>query len=103
MVPWGQGYASMTQAVEAMEVSILERKLIHDGNPCLTWNVSNAMALSDAAGNRKLDKSASRFRIDGAVALSMAIGLKSRDRKEQPEPSAYEGLSKDEILKTMRF
>jgi len=103
MVPWGQGYASMTQAVEAMEVSILERKLIHDGNPCLTWNVSNAMALSDAAGNRKLDKSASRFRIDGAVALSMAIGLKSRDRKEQPEPSAYEGKTKEAILEMMRF
>lgn len=103
MVPWGQGYASMTQAVEAMEVSILERKLIHDGNACMTWNISNAMALSDAAGNRKLDKSASRFRIDGAVALAMALGLKSRDRKEPSEPSAYEGMSKDEILKSMAF
>jgi phage terminase large subunit-like protein len=103
MVPWGQGYASMTQAVEAMEVSILERKLIHDANACMTWNISNAMALSDAAGNRKLDKSASRFRIDGAVALAMALGLKSRDRKEPSEPSAYEGMSKDEILKSMAF
>ncbi|MFA7218772.1 MAG: terminase TerL endonuclease subunit [Dehalococcoidales bacterium] len=103
MVPWGQGYASMTQAVEAMEVSILERKLIHDGNACMTWNISNAMALSDAAGNRKLDKSASRFRIDGAVALAMCLGLKSRDRMEQPEPSAFEGLTKEEILKSMAF
>jgi len=103
MVPWGQGYASMTQAVEAMEVSILERKLIHDSNACMTWNISNTMALIDAAGNRKLDKSASRFRIDGAVALAMALGLKSRDRKEQPEPSAYENISKDEILKSMAF
>jgi len=103
MVPWGQGYSSMTQAVEAMEVSILERKLIHDGNPCLTWNISNAMALSDAAGNRKLDKSASRFRIDGAVALAMALGLKSRDRKEPPEPSAYEGMTADQIRERMAF
>jgi phage terminase large subunit-like protein len=103
MVPWGQGYASMTQAVEAMEVSILERKLIHDANACMTWNISNAMALSDAAGNRKLDKSASRFRIDGAVALAMCLGLKSRDRMEQPEPSAYEGMTKEEILKSMAF
>jgi phage terminase large subunit-like protein len=85
LVSWGQGYASMTQAVEALEVSVLERKLIHDMNPCLTWNISNAMVISDAAGSRKLDKSKTRFRIDGAVALAMAIGLKSRDMKQGQE------------------
>lgn len=90
LVPWGQGYASMTQAVEALEVSILERKFVHDGNPILTWNISNAMSISDPAGNRKLDKSKTRFRIDGAVACSMACGLKSRDLSETPKPSCYE-------------
>jgi len=34
----------------------------------------------DPAGNRKLDKEAARFRIDGAVALAMMMGLRSRDR-----------------------
>jgi phage terminase large subunit-like protein len=102
LVPWGQGYASMTQAVEAMEGSVLDRRLIHDGNPCLTWNISNAMVISDAAGNRKLDKSKTRFRIDGAVALAMSLGLKSRDTKEVGE-SAYNGLTKDEILAGMAF
>lgn len=98
LVPWGQGYASMTQAVEALEVSVLERKLVHDGHPCLTWNISNAMAISDAAGNRKLDKAATRFRIDGAVALAMAVGLKSRDLSTGPQQSAYEGMSVDEMM-----
>ena len=90
LVPWGQGYASMTQAVEAVEVSILERKFIHDGNPILTWNFSNTMTITDPAGNRKLDKSKTRFRIDGAVACAMACGLKSRDMQEAPKPSIYE-------------
>jgi phage terminase large subunit-like protein len=90
MVPWGQGYASMTQAVEALEGSVLDRKLSHDGNPVLTWNISNAMTISDPAGGRKLDKSKTRFRIDGAVALAMAIGLKSKDIKEVEGPSIYE-------------
>jgi len=89
LVPWGQGYASMTQAVEAVEVSILERKFIHDGNPVLTWNFSNTMTITDPAGNRKLDKSKTRFRIDGAVACAMAIGLKSRDMSAEPEESCY--------------
>jgi phage terminase large subunit-like protein len=90
MVSWGQGYASMTQAVEALEISVLDRKFIHDGNPCLTWNFANAIAIADAAGNRKLDKSKTRFRIDGAVACAMAIGLKSRDMAVAPGPSIYE-------------
>ena len=82
MVDWGQGYFDMSPAVDALEISILNRKLVHDGNPCLTWNVSNAMSVSDPAGNRKIDKSATRFRIDGAVALAMALGLKSRDQAQ---------------------
>jgi len=98
MVPWGQGYASMTGAVEALEGSILDRVLVHDGHPCLTWNISNAMVISDAAGNRKLDKSQVRFRIDGAVALAMAIGLKSRDRKGLPQQSIHAGKTVEQIL-----
>lgn len=79
LVPWGQGFKDMAPAVDALEVSILERKFKHDGNPCLTWNISNAISVTDPAGNRKLDKSKTRFRIDGAVAAVMARGLKSRD------------------------
>jgi phage terminase large subunit-like protein len=90
IVPWGQGYKDMAEPVDALEVSILERKLVHDGNPVLTWNISNAMTISDPAGNRKLDKSKTRFRIDGAQALVMALGLKSRDLLQKPKRSKYE-------------
>lgn len=79
LVPWGQGFKDMAPAIDALEVSILERRFKHDGNPCLTWNMSNAIVLKDPSGNRKLDKSKARFRIDGAVAAAMAIGLKGRD------------------------
>ncbi len=90
IVPWGQGYKDMAEPVDALEVSILERKLVHDGNPVLTWNISNAITISDPAGNRKLDKSKTRFRIDGVVALTMALGLKSRDLMQKPKASKYE-------------
>ena len=90
MVPWGQGFKDMAPAIDALESDILDRILQHDGHPCLTWNMSNAMGLSDPAGNRKMDKSASRFRIDGAVALAMAVGLKSRDLTVEEPPSCYE-------------
>jgi phage terminase large subunit-like protein len=91
LIPWGQGFRDMTPAIDALEVAVIERKLIHPGNPVLTWNMANAVATMDPAGGRKLDKEKARFRIDGAVALTMAMGLKARDRKmDEPfDPDAW--------------
>lgn len=96
LVPFGQGFRDMGPAVDALEKSVLERRLQHGGNPILTWCISNAQAVSDPAGNRKLDKSKSRFRIDGAVALAMALGFKAREAPE-PQGSVYEGLTIEQI------
>jgi phage terminase large subunit-like protein len=90
LVDWGQGFASMAPAVDAFERSVLERKLVHPGNPVLTWNVANAVVTQDAAGNRKLDKSKARFRIDGAVALAMALGLKAKERAAAPAKNEFQ-------------
>jgi phage terminase large subunit-like protein len=76
----------MAPAIDAFERSVLERNLVHPGNPVLSWNVGNAVVSRDPAGNRKLDKSKARFRIDGAVALAMALGLKDRERAPEAEP-----------------
>jgi phage terminase large subunit-like protein len=80
VVPWGQGYKDMGPAIDALEGTIIDRKLLHSNNPILNWNMANAIATMDPAGNRKLDKDKARFRIDGAVALAMALGLRARDR-----------------------
>jgi phage terminase large subunit-like protein len=80
LVPWGQGFKDMAPAIDALETAITERKLIHPNNPCMNWNMANAIAVMDPAGGRKLDKDKSRFRIDGAQALAMIAGIRSRDR-----------------------
>lgn len=84
LVPWGQGFKDMAPAIDALEQSVIERRLKHPSNQVLTWNVGNAVAVMDPSGNRKLDKDKARFRIDGAVALAMAMGLKARDRAAAP-------------------
>lgn len=84
LVPWGQGFVSMSPAIDALERSVIDRDLEHPSNQILNWNMANAVQRTDTAGNRKIDKSVRRFRIDGAVALAMALGLKARDRKEAP-------------------
>jgi phage terminase large subunit-like protein len=70
----------MAPAIDALEHAVIERKLVHPSSPILNWNMANAVSTMDPAGNRKIDKDKVRFRIDGAVALAMLMGLKSKDR-----------------------
>jgi phage terminase large subunit-like protein len=71
---FGQGYASMSPAVQAVEEAALHERLRHGGHPVMNMCANNAVVIKDPAGNRKLDKSKSTGRIDGMVALVMAIG-----------------------------
>jgi phage terminase large subunit-like protein len=87
MVAWGQGFKDMAPAVDLLEAAILDRRLVHDGHPVLTWCVSNAVVQTDPTGARKLDKAKSVDRIDGLVALTQAIGLHAREPAE-PDYSA---------------
>jgi phage terminase large subunit-like protein len=78
LTDFGQGFVSMGPAVDALEIAIIDRRLQHGGNPILSWNIANAVVETDAAGARKISKSRSVERVDGVVALAMAIGLFSR-------------------------
>lgn len=75
LVSHGQGFKDMSLAVDALERGVAERKLRHGGNPVLTMCASNAVITRDPAGGRKLDKSKARGRIDGLVALAMAMNV----------------------------
>lgn len=52
---------------------VLEGKIAHGGNPVLRWMMDNIYVKTDPAGNIKPDKEKSTERIDGAVALIMAL------------------------------
>jgi phage terminase large subunit-like protein len=90
LVNFRQGYRTMSPAINALERSVISNQLRHDGNPVLTWNVSNGIVVTDPAGNRKIDKNKSRSRVDGLVAMVMAIGLKYSDLAQEQAPSIYE-------------
>jgi phage terminase large subunit-like protein len=74
-VTFGQGFASMSGAMKECERLILSRQLRHDGCPVLRWNIGNVDVAQDAAGNIKPNRARSREKIDGLVALIMAIGV----------------------------
>lgn len=75
--PFGQGYVSMAPALDALEADLLNGIVRHGGNPVLAMCAANAVAIPDAANNRKLDKSKATGRIDGMVALAMAEGVEA--------------------------
>lgn len=83
LVPHGQGFKDMNPAVELLEDLLTENRINHEMNPVLTWCASNTRIQSDPAGNRKFDKLKSTGRIDGIVALAMALNgaatIESRD------------------------
>lgn len=76
--PWGQGYVSMSPALDALEEWLLKENVRHGGHPVLAMCAANAVAVPDPAGNRKLDKSKATGRIDGMQALAMAVGLEAK-------------------------
>jgi hypothetical protein len=74
-VEFGQGVASMSPALRDLEQVLLEGNLAHGGHPILSMCVSHTVIVLDDAGNRKPSKRKSTAKIDGLVALTMAIGV----------------------------
>ena len=87
MVQFGQGFASMSPPMKELERLVLSKKIKHGGNPVLTWMADNLVARVDPAGNVKPDKEKSREKIDGMVALIMALDLALRHPEKK---SVYE-------------
>ena len=73
MVPFGQGYKDMSPPTKELMRLVLEHKINHGGHPVLRWNMDNAFVRTDPAGNVKIDKEKSTEKVDGAVALVMAL------------------------------
>jgi phage terminase large subunit-like protein len=71
--PFSQSFREMAPAVDKLERMVADTKLRHGGNPLLTFCASNSVVEMDNAGNRKLAKNKSSGRIDGMVALALAV------------------------------
>ncbi|MBO8158839.1 terminase TerL endonuclease subunit [Thermosyntropha sp.] len=88
VVGMGQGFMSMATPMKELERRLLARKICHGGNPVLRWMADNVAVKQDPAGNLKPDKATSQGKIDGIVALVMALDRAMRH--EQNKRSIYE-------------
>jgi phage terminase large subunit-like protein len=95
LLPFGQGFRDMSPAIDTLERLVIDGKLRHGGNPLLDMCAANAVTRRDPAGNRKLDKEKSTGRIDGLVALAMALGATQKhEPPAKPVVSVYEELAR---------
>jgi phage terminase large subunit-like protein len=88
LVEFGQGYISMSPAVQLLEAAVMDKKISHGGHPILRWQISNAAIEMDPAGNRKITKKRSSDHVDGVIALLMAMGQAAKT--PPPKRSVYE-------------
>ena len=90
LIQFGQGYASMSTPTKQIEVLSLQGKLNHASNEVLNWMCSNVVLKKDPSDNWKIDKEKSSEKVDGMVALAMALGVALKDIEEKPEENVYE-------------
>jgi phage terminase large subunit-like protein len=88
VVAFRQGFASMSSPTKELETLVLAENLRHGAHEVLRWMAANVSVDMDPAGNMKPSKKASTERIDGIVALIMAIGRATL--AIQKGPSVYE-------------
>lgn len=73
-LPFRQGFKSMSPPTKELNNMINRGDIRHNGNPVTRWMMSNVYLVYDPTLAVKIDKSKSSDKVDGAVALVMAIG-----------------------------
>ena len=81
----------MPHSIELLEGLVMKGLLRVKLNPCLRWNSASAVLKPDPKNNRIFDKRASKGRIDGIVALAMAVGL-ALNKPAAEKPKEYQLL-----------
>jgi phage terminase large subunit-like protein len=64
---------NFSEPMKTLEALVLQKKLVHDADPVLAWMASNVVAHLDAKDNIYPRKERPENKIDGIVALIMAV------------------------------
>lgn len=81
--------ATMSQPMKEVEALVLSGRLHHNSNPVMGWMISNVVCYEDSKENIYPNKERREAKIDGPVALIMAIGRALNDENESKAMSDY--------------
>lgn len=97
-IRWGNSGSDGTKAVNAIGDAFYSRQVQLDGNPVMNMCLANAV-VEDKEDRRRFVKKRANMRIDGAVALSIAMAMKQVHLDQGEVSSAFE----DEDFKIVAF
>jgi phage terminase large subunit-like protein len=92
MIEVRQGYRDLSEPTKEMGRLIRAKKVRHGGHPVLRWMADNMVVRTDPAGNIKPDKEKSKKKIDGIVALIIALSLAIRHQADGRSVYANRGV-----------
>lgn len=75
VLEYRQTVQNMSEPMKELEALVLQGRFHFDGDPVLTWMISNVVAHIDAKENIYPRKERPENKIDGAVALIAAVGM----------------------------
>lgn len=101
MVEFGQGVASMSSPSKQLERLVRLGGIRHGDDPVLRWMAGNVCVAVDHAGNIKPDKASSGEKIDGIIALIMAIGCWMNHQDQDTSVIYNDPIARPEGLLTL--
>ena len=87
VVPFGQGYASMSPPTKAFYKLLMEGRIQHGGNPVMRWMAGNVVVDTDPAGNIKWTRQDSLRRLTALWPRSWRLTAASDTRTRTPAAS----------------
>lgn len=102
IVEIGQRITVLSEPLKAFRNDVYDRKMIHDNNPVLEWNIRNAIEKSDTKGNILLDKSKRDKKIDGLAAIINAYVRASTHEYNEKDLDVSEFASEEFLNKLWR-
>ena len=75
MVEYRNTVQNFSDPMKSLEALVQDKRVNHDGNPVLRWMMGNVVAKLDAKDNIFPRKERYENKIDGVVALIMALGI----------------------------
>lgn len=88
-----QSFVCMSGPTRRWEAAVVGRKIHHDGNPVLTWAMSNTVVELDAGNNPRPSKRRSVEKIDPVVAGIVALAVALDSPAVQPSPYEARGIA----------
>lgn len=84
MIEYRATVQNFSDPMKSLEALVQDKRVNHDGNPVLRWMMSNVVAKLDAKDNIFPRKERYENKIDGVVALIMALGISSSAEEANP-------------------